>query len=532
MHTLAYDVIIDEKDAKKEYGTMTALNDYLLRGADDDTERWLSSTYVLYALLTDRSVWEVDFDDSLMSAEKTSKGFISRWNRNKVFSLSDDIRFSILTDFASSFHSLLPGMHRLNISLIKEMRYMVRDVLNIPQDSDFRVRVNDGSVVKMSIIDSYGKYILSHTLSCIMKNYDYWVSDEFNAYNQDPMVGMFLSGNSFPKETQVENTGYVVSPPTVRNSEFPSNIDNGYLHITIDMLIDELSFDSFLLSMGYRTDKTEGGLVTHLPEAVYPFSKKDEFQMPHVTAIASLMNRCDMSGAMADGMNRGCTYREAFDEADGYIRRMLTIDNDFEFVGLPPLSMLSLKILSEKPLSRFPNIIVDMLLTDSWRYYGFYIDDYEWLVQVDYNRNVDYYLAYDVIMSLLSAGDYWDSCNRFIDYPSLVAVHRVRGRSNGIVSMLMEASMKTHDEELLRVGMLFSDIVDFIRKNTEKNFVSLRKDQIREMFSSMSAGLPLDFLMETVLSWDDSNQGCRQLSNASEFVLCEPSSGDGSGNAG
>jgi hypothetical protein len=294
------------------------------------------------------------------------------------------------------------------------------------------------------------------------------------------------------------------------------------------MLIDELSFDSFLLSMGYRTDKTRGGLVPHLPDAIYPFSKKSEFQMPHVTAIASLMNRCDMSGAMADGMNRGCTYREAFDEADGYIRKMLTIDDDFVFIGLPPLSMLSLKILSEKPLNRFPDIIADMLLTD----YGFYIDDYEWLLQVDYNRSVDYYLAYDVIMSLLSTGDYWDSRGGFIDYPSLASVHRVQGRSNGIVSMLMEASMNSHDEELLRVGILFSDIVDFIRKNTEKNFVSLRKDQIREMFSSMSAGLPLDFLMETVLSWDDSNQGCRQLSNASEFALCEPSSSDGSGSAG
>jgi hypothetical protein len=483
-------------------------------------------------LLTDKAVWEVDFDNSLMRAEKISNGFISRWNRNKLFAMSDDIRFSILTDFASSFHGLLPDMHRLNISLIKEIRYMVKDVLHIAPNQPLREEMTTAKAMKIAIIDSYSRYISSHTFSCIMKNYEYWVSDEFHAYNQDPIVDMFLACDSFPRHTRVEHTGYVVSPPTIRNSDFPANIDNGYLHITIDMLIDELSFDSFLLGMGYRPSKKDGALVPHLPDTMYPFSKEDEFQLPHVTAMASLMKQDSMSGTMADTMNRGFTYREAFDEADGYIRNMIAINHDMKLSALPPLSMASLELLSKKPLNKFPDLIVDMLLNDSWRSYKFYIDDYEWLLQVDYNRNVDYYLAYDVIMSLLEkGGGYWDPYNKFIDYPSLVSVHQAWGRSNGLVRLIMEASMNSHDEELLRVGMLFSSIVDFIRATNKKGFVSLHKDQIREMFSSMSNGLPLEFLMETVLTWDDANQNDKQLEHESEFLLCEPSSSDGSGNA-
>ena len=282
--------------------------------------------------------------------------------------------------------------------------------------------------------------------------------------------------------------------------------------ITVDAIIDVLSFDSFLLMMGYdefSDDTTSGN---------HPFNKQGEFTTPrHVPMISSLMTDDNVITTIINAVDNGITCHSAFERIDRYASGILAVNRyDDHSFRLPPLSMDSLETLSRNPLDGFPDIVVNALLNG---YGSPWIDDIEWMLHVDFRHESDYYLAYDAIMLLLRRDEFIDSVHgdKFIDYPSLMPL--IMNTTMDDVGTLINASIRTHDDDLLRVTVLIFDIINVIRRRTGNGIISLTRSQYREMFSLMSNGMPFEFVMETALAWSMDNQHKHQISNASEFVL-------------
>lgn len=453
---------------------------YVLLGADKSTEQWLSSTYILCSILSSHGM--VPYDDHIHHAYMASRSIKQRIALNRDFTAGGITNLSTLLDTVSAVHGILPDLHRLNISLIEQL---TRHACRMASGQSAMI-----NVMGRVLLDSYRKYVLKHTYSCMMSDHEY--SRTFgNEHHRTSLLGIMLANNG--ASSLIEES----SP---------------HDDITVDAIIDVLSFDSFLLMMGYdelSDDTTSGN---------HPFDKHGEFTTPrHMPMISVLMTDDNVITTIINAIGNGITCHSAFERIDGYASGILSVNRyDDHSFRLPPLSMDSLETLSRKPLNGFPDIVVNALLNG---YGSPWIDDIEWMLHVDFRHEPDYYLAYDAIMLLLRRDEFIDSVHgdKFIDYPSLMPL--IMNTTMDNVGTLINASIRTHDDDLLRVTVLISDIINVIRRRTGNCIISLTRSQYREMLSLMSNGMPFEFVMETALAWSMDNQHKHQISNSSEFVL-------------
>lgn len=477
---------------------MDSLKSFLIYG-DKNLEHCLSSMNALRYIMNSHEPWDIDYDELMGNIH--DMGMMARYCCSRKVGMSAIIRFMM------AHQEIIGDMHTLNMFLIRSIADFVDEYRSYSHGEDYT------PIEGVPIIIEYIEYIDNHTLSFIdnvlRKDYKVTTSLFGEDMNKDEYIDDDITHDIFTLMFIRDNRNqskpsYVSDPYNMHGIFVPyvSNREHG--HTTLHMLMDELSVESFLKTMGYHHTVHE--LVHHsnidrITNFVMPDAVNGDFaEIPAV--LGSMEHDDDMS------------YISAYHQASQYIDDIRThpfvVHDDSSAVRFPPLDMDCLQMLSSMNTGTLPMIIRDyhgMLFSDGWRLYQVFIDDYHWMLHVDYHI--------PVVRDDLSRVMYGELPEK--DWGS----HYCDASDHVLFNKAYLSIMMSRDDGIMRAASTWYDIGVSLMKTCQYHGgmdVYLKRSEYDTVIDMIMQGMPMEFLTQYILL-NDHHVG-KVIMNASHLGKC------------
>jgi hypothetical protein len=451
--------------------------------------------------------WDIDYDELMGNIH--DMGIMARYRCSRKVGMSAIIRFMM------AHQGIIGDMHMLNMFLIKSIADFVDEYRSSSHGGDM-------SIEGTFIITEYIEYVDNHTLSFIddvlRKDYkattslfgedmnkDEYIDDDIT---HDILTLMFIRDNRNQSMSSYGLDSYSMHDIFI---PYVSNREHG--HTTLHMLMDELSVESFLETMGYHHTVHELVHHGHIPNCkAMPDAVNSDFaEIPAV--LGSMEHDDDMSYISA--------YRQAsqyiddirthpFAVHDDYSAVRFAVHDDYSAVRFPPLDMDCLQMLSSMNTATLPMIIRDyhgMLFSDGWRLYQVFIDDYHWMLHVDYHIPVVRDDLSRVMYGELPQKD-WGS--HYCDTSDHVLFNKA------YLSIMM-----SRDDGIMRAASTWYDIGVSLMRTCQHHGgmdVYLKRSEYDTVIDMIIQGMPIEFLTQYILL-NDHHVG-KVIVNASHLGGC------------